>query len=97
MSNAVEENPLLTRADVARAAAELLLPLTPLMSHGRARIHLGETGAVYPNTIAEMEAFARPLWAILPMLMGKCPEAEPLWAYWRQGIEHGVNPEHPEY
>ena len=67
------------------------------MSEGKARLHLGDTGAVYPDSIAEMEAFARPLWAIVPMLAGNCAAVEPLWEAWKQGIIHGVDPTHPEY
>ena len=97
MGNCVKDNPLRTRADVERAALELIEPLIPLMSEGRARLHLGDTGAVYPDEIAQMEAFARPLWAIVPMLAGGCESVEPVWAYWREGIINGVDPEHPEY
>lgn len=97
MMNPVKDNPMRSRADMARAAVELLMPLVPRMSGGHARIHAGDTGAVYPDAIARMEAFSRPLWAIVPMLAGKCPEVEPLWALWRDGLENGVNPAHPEY
>ncbi len=97
MYNDVKNNPLKTRADVVRAAVQLIEPLLPLMSPGKARLHLGDTGAVYGDDIAQMEAFARPLWAIVPMLAGGCPEVQPLWEAWRQGIIAGVDPEHPEY
>lgn len=97
MGNAVQHNPLRTRADVERAALELIEPLVPLLSEGKARLHLGDTGAVYPDAIAEMEAFARPLWAIVPMLAGGCEAVKPIWALWREGIIHGTDPNHPEY
>lgn len=97
MGNCVSQNPLCSRADMERAAVQLIEPLIPLLSEGKARLHLGETGAVYPASIAEMEAFARPLWAIVPMLAGNCESVEPIWANWREGIINGVNPEHPEY
>ena len=97
MGNCVSQNPLRSRADMERAAVQLIEPLIPLLSEGKARLHLGETGAVYPASIAEMEAFARPLWAIVPMLAGNCESVEPIWAHWREGIINGVNPEHPEY
>jgi hypothetical protein len=93
----VQKNPLLCRADVAKAASQLLTPLLALLSEGKARLQLGDTGAVYPAEIAQMEAFARPLWAIIPMLAGDCAEAAPLWEAWREGISHGVDPEQPEY
>ncbi len=97
MGNCVSQNPLRSRADLERAAVQLIEPLIPLLSEGKARLHLGETGAVYPASIAEMEAFARPLWAIVPMLAGNCESVGPIWANWREGIINGVNPEHPEY
>lgn len=97
MSNCVKDNPLRSREDVERAAIQLITPLIDLLSPGKARLHLGDTGAAYPDEIAQMEAFARPLWAIVPMLAGDCEGVEPLWAHWREGIINGVNPDHPEY
>ena len=97
MGNSVKNNPLLTRDDVERAAFQLIEPLLPLLSPGKARLHLGDTGAAYGNDIAEMEAFARPLWAIVPMLAGGCELVKPLWEAWKVGIENGTDPEHPEY
>ncbi|MBR5225566.1 MAG: DUF2264 domain-containing protein [Clostridia bacterium] len=97
MSNQVKDNPLLTRADVELAAVQLIEPLLPLLSEGKARLRLGETGAAYDADIAEMEGFARPLWAIVPMLAGGCEKVKPLWDAWKQGIENGVDPSHPEY
>ena len=76
---------------------DILQPLVPLLSPGGARLHLGETGAVYPQAIAEMEAFARPLWAIIPMLAGGSRLVAPLWEHWRRGIIAGTDPAHPEY
>ena len=97
MGNCVKDNPLLTRSDVERAAFQLIEPLVPLLSPGKARLHLGDTGAAYGDDIAEMEAFARPLWAIVPLLIGGSKLVEPIWALWREGIAHGTDPEHPEY
>ena len=97
MGNCVKDNPLRSRADVERAAVQLIEPLLPLLSPNKARLHLGDTGAVYPDEIAQMEAFARPLWAIVPMLAGHCECVKPLWEAWREGIIAGVDPENPEY
>ena len=97
MGNCVKHNPLRTRADVERAAIQLIEPLVPLLSEGRARLNLGDTGAVYHEDIAEMEAFARPLWAIVPMLAGGCEGVLPIWQEWKTGIINGVDPNHPEY
>lgn len=97
MGNPVKNNPLKTRSDVEKAAVQLIEPLLPLLSPGKARLHLGDTSAVYPDYIAEMEAFARPLWAIVPMLAGSCASVDPIWQAWREGIINGVDPDHPEY
>ena len=93
----LKHNPLRTRVDVEKAAMDILKPLVPLLSPGCARIHAGETGAVYSSDIAEMEAFARPLWAIIPMLAGGSEAVLPIWELWRQGIIAGTDPAHPEY
>jgi len=97
MPNPVSNNPLRTRSDVELAALQLLQPLVSLFSPGKAQLHLGDSGAVYPDDIAQMEAFARPLWAIVPMLAGKCRAAETLWPLWQEGIKNGTDPSHPEY
>ena len=97
MANPVQHNPLRTRADVELAAVQLLSPLLPLLSPGRAGLHLGETGASYPAAVADMEGYARALWAIVPMLAGECDLVAPFWAKWREGLINGVDPAHPEY
>ena len=95
--NRYAENPLKTRADVARLARDLIEPLAPCLSGGKARLHLGDSGAVYDAAIAGMEGFSRVLWALVPMLAGNCPEAEEFWPLWREGILHGTDPGHAEY
>lgn len=97
MYNPVQDNPLASRADLERAAVQLLTPLLHYMSPGCARIHLGNSGAAYAPSVAQVEAFARPLWAIIPLLAGGSELVKPLWAKWREGIIHGTDPAHPEY
>ena len=96
-SNPCANNPLRTRADLARLAEDLIAPLIPCLSEGRARLHLGDTGASYDEAVAGMEGFSRVLWALVPMLAGRCPGAEAPWALWREGLIHGVDPNHREY
>ena len=95
--NIYASNPLKSRADLARLAADMIAPLAERLSPGRARLDLGDTGAVYPPDIAGMEGFSRVLWALVPMLAGNCPEAEVYWPLWREGIIHGTDPAHEEY
>lgn len=95
--NEVRNNPIMTRRDMIRAAVQLIDPLVACLSPGKARMLIGEGSAHYSEDVAGMEGFSRVLWALVPMLAGKCPEAEPYWALWKQGIIHGTDPEHEEY
>ena len=90
-------NPLRTRQDLIDAAVGMIKPLVPCLTPGRARLKLGESGAYYSEDVAGMEGFSRVLWALVPMLMGRVPEAEPLWALWKEGLVNGTDPTHPEY
>ncbi len=97
MGNPVAQNSLRTRSDLERAAIQMIEPLIPHLTEGNVGLHLGETGATYPAAVAEMEGFARVLWAIVPMLAGKCESVRPIWKIWREGIVNGVDPSHPGY
>ncbi len=92
-----KRNPLETRQDLVRAAAELLRPLTACMTPGKARIYVGNGSAHYSEDVAGMECWSRALWALVPMLAGGCPEAEELWPLWQEGLIHGTDPAHEEY
>ena len=93
----IQQNPLRTREDLRRAAAELLRPLTECMTPGKARIYVGQGSAHYSEDVAGMECWSRALWALVPMLAGKCPEAEELFPLWREGMIRGTDPEDEEY
>lgn len=95
--NDLSQNPLVTRQDMVRAALALLTPAAARLTPGKARMIAGYGSAHYSEDVAGMEGFSRALWALMPMLVGRCPEAEPLWALWREGIVHGTDPEHEEY
>ena len=93
----IEKNPLRTRQDLVNAAVSMLTPLPACLTPGKARMTVAEGAAHYPEDVAGMEGFSRVLWALVPMLMGKCPEAEPFWQLWKEGIVHGTDPGHREY
>ena len=59
-----------SREDYVNLALNILKPLLPHYSEGCARLHLGETFAHYDIGAAYMEAFSRPLWALVPMWAG---------------------------
>ncbi|PYE86256.1 DUF2264 domain-containing protein [Pseudoroseicyclus aestuarii] len=94
-ANPLHGNPLSTRSDLAVAAASLVEPLLPHMSAGMARIRIGVGGAHYSAEAAEMEAFARPLWGLAPLVAGGIGHERA--DDWAKGLENGTNPEHPEY
>ena len=59
-----------TKKDYQDKLFEILNPLLPHYSEGKARLTLGYTGALYDNATAEMEGFARVLWGLAPYFSG---------------------------
>jgi hypothetical protein len=88
-------NPLATRADLERLLTDLLTPLAPRFTPHHAGLELGEPIAWYGAEVGRFEAFARPLWGILPHLLGggKCP----FFSRWIEGFHHGSNPTNSEF
>lgn len=87
---------LQTKADFTALMHKFLDPLKPCYSAGCARLHLGETGATYNQNAIELEAFSRPLWALVPFWVGGGSDAE-FEAIYRKGLAAGADPENPEY
>ena len=85
-----------TKADFTALMHTLLDPLKPLYSAGGARLHLGDTGVTYGPAAIELEAFSRPLWALVPFWAGG--GSDPAFeAVYRRGLAAGSDPESPEY
>ena len=87
---------LSTKQDFQALMHLFLDPLKPYYSEGKARLHLGETGVTYGQAAIELEAFSRPLWALVPFWVGggSDPEFEEIY---RRGLAAGSDPENPEY
>ena len=87
---------LQTKADFTVLMHKFLAPLKHYYSAGCARLHLGETGVTYDQNAIELEAFSRPLWALVPFWVGggSDPEFEKIY---RKGLAAGTDPENPEY
>lgn len=85
-----------TKSDFAALMHRFLDPLKPLYSAGGARLHLGDTGVTYDQNAIELEAFSRPLWALVPFWAGggSDPKFEQLY---RRGLASGTDPDSPEY
>ncbi|KAF4832741.1 hypothetical protein CGCTS75_v004141 [Colletotrichum tropicale] len=91
------DNPLKSRDDVVRATEAFLKPLIQYFSPGKARIKLPvATGTHFDDNAAQLEGFARPLWAVGAFLMSGDPNWE-LVQPWIDGFDAGVDPDHPEY
>lgn len=101
------DNPLKSRSDLVRATLALIRPLLTLFSPGRARVRLPvSTAAHFDETAAQLEGFARPLWAVGALLLGLSNQStEPSLAReieetvqpWLDGLIAGTDPSHPEY
>ena len=87
---------LQTKKEFQELMLEILNPLLPCYSEGCARLNVGVTAAHYDQGAVWMEAFARPLWGLVPFHAGggECPEFDRIY---QAGLEHGTDPEHPEY
>jgi hypothetical protein len=89
------DNALRTRQDLITATWALLTPLTKYQSPKGARIRLPlGTAAHFDETAAQLEGFARPLWAIGAMLTSHDPEqpADDRLKGWIDGIAAGTDP-----
>lgn len=82
-----------TRGGLGESLLALLAPLAAHAVPGGYR--LGETAALYPPKIAALEAWARPLWGIAPLIAGggTYPGINSL----RTTIERGTNPNDRAY
>ncbi|MGK9051392.1 DUF2264 domain-containing protein [Neorhizobium petrolearium] len=94
-ANPLYGNPLLTRADLQKAVADLFSPLLPYFSEGGARVRLSATAAHFDRAAADLEGFARPLWGLVPLAAGGAHF--PHWELYRRGLANGTDPSHSEY
>lgn len=85
-----------SKEDYQNVLLDLLTPLKPWFSDGGARIKLPGAGACYGQDAIEMEAFARPLWGLVPYWAGG-GRADDFQEIYQKGIVAGTTPEHPEY
>lgn len=84
-----------TRDDLADVLRELWSPLRNHFSAGGARVSLGAFAAHFPQEVAELEGFARPLWGLAPLAAGGFDFDH--WDLYLSGLESGTDPNHPEY
>ena len=94
-ANPLSGNPLATRDDVQQAVRDLVEPILPHLSPGGARARLGSGAALFPQRVAELEGYARPLYGIVPLVTGSGRFDH--WDRWCEGLANGTDPSHPEY
>lgn len=94
----INDSKLNTREDYLNLATKIISPLIPYYSKGCARLHLGETFAHYDIGATYMEAFSRPLWALVPMWNGDKDDTLNEFArIYRTGLINGTDPKSEEY
>lgn len=104
------DNSFRTYIDVVVATLALLRPLVPYFSSKKARIQLPvATGAHFDESAAQLEGFARPLWAIGALLAAASgPDAaivnpalvadiRDVASHWVEGFAAGTDPACEEY
>ncbi|KAM0327797.1 hypothetical protein ACHAPQ_007354 [Fusarium lateritium] len=100
------DNPFESRDDFIEAIISLISPLDKHFSPDKSRICIPvATGAHFDESAAQLEGFARPLWAIAPLLYGYdsitdkdlAARVDKLVQPWVDGFIAGTDPQHPEY
>ncbi|MBU5348326.1 DUF2264 domain-containing protein [Paenibacillus lautus] len=92
---AIANNPLKTKMDLANAVKQLCDPLVPYFSPNGALVDIGPTFSRTSQRVAQLEAFARPLWGLAPLLGGGGS-----WEHWDiyiRGITSGTDTGNREY
>ncbi|KAL4961402.1 glycoside hydrolase family 154 protein [Aspergillus stella-maris] len=89
------QSPFLTRSDFQDACRAILHPLVTRFTPGGSRVKIGTSTTRFDEGGAQIEGFARPLWALASLVGGGGDYAAA--ARWRDGFIHGTDPGHPEY
>ncbi|KNA99729.1 hypothetical protein FOXG_03544 [Fusarium oxysporum f. sp. lycopersici 4287] len=100
------DNPFQSRDDFIEAIIALISPLKQHFSPEKSRVRIPvATGAHFDESAAQLEGFARPLWAIAPLLFGYdsiankdlAARVDELVQPWVDGFITGTDPHNPEY
>ncbi|ANB14195.1 hypothetical protein AWJ20_5156 [Sugiyamaella lignohabitans] len=83
------------RTDVVRALFSIWEPLQAAFSKDGATVQIDHSGAIFDRAAISLEGFARPLWGIVPYVMGGGEFDN--WDLFNRGLSNGTDPDHPEY
>ncbi|CAN6618432.1 hypothetical protein TRVA0_007S01772 [Trichomonascus vanleenenianus] len=84
-----------SRADVASAFEKLFEPMLKGFSDSGAEVLYDLSAAHFDRKAISLEGYARPLWGIVPYVLGGHKFAH--WDLYRKGLANGCDPEHPHY
>ena len=87
---------LVSREDFQALLEQILQPLKTHYSESGALLQVGKTSAHYPDRVAMLEGFARPLWGLVPFWKGGGCDTEFEDIYVR-GFVSGTDPHNPDY
>ncbi len=90
------EGKLHSKKDFQALLLEILGPLVPYYSEGKAELPLGVTATNYDRKASWLEAFSRPLWGLVPLWAGG-GESLTFEEIYRKGLIAGTDPESREY
>ncbi len=97
----LQGNKLHSKEDFQQLMLKILNPLKPYYSSEKARLQLGVTMAHYDINATWMEAFSRPLWALVPFWAGggrdKADVSVGFEEIYRRGLAAGSDKSNPEY
>lgn len=94
-SQAFSQSLFRTRNDFQEACRAILDPLVPHFTPGGTRVKIGSSATRFDEGGAQIEGFARPLWALGSLLGGGGQYADA--ARWKDGFINGTDPASPEF
>jgi hypothetical protein len=93
--NHFENNPFVSKQDFQKLVIDLYLPLAKYQSTEGAVVDINDGAAFYDMRASYIEAVARPLWGIVPLVVGG--GVFPYWDNISKAIIAGTDPSHAEY
>jgi hypothetical protein len=92
----IGENKFIEREDYIIALKDIIRPLKKHYSKESARLILGNTGTYCTENITYMEAFARPLWGLIPYWAGGGENTD-FYDIYLKGIRNGTDENSSEF
>lgn len=85
-----------SKKDFQKLLIDILKPLLPLYSPGKAHMLPNGAGATYTKKVVGLEGFSRPLWGLVPFWVGG-GKNDVFAKIYCEGLANGANPNSDEY